>query len=382
MTVPVEPIYIGEKAVHCKFFTNARNPGDPSRIEGTFTVVGSEAVLTLDALIGPQGTPGQPSPIIRPQWGSSVTNAANLPALNTLEDSDNGRAWYIDGQWHVYSEGAWHVIQGSIPGPPGITPDISVTAEVIEAEGSVYGPIEVIPTGTSTAHNFHLKIPGVQGPEGPAASIGSASDFNDSGAEVGQFVGVVTQDPVTYGLLRPAVLYPKTWTIPESNFINYNGSQGRFLIASLNIPAQDFEWYPDVAGHVRIRRSDVFSSAQVEVEVRIGDTGLSSTGEASPLCGLAPYDPTTALLDSVTIAHILPHFSNATDLIRSISPDTSVGRVLVGEAKTIYVFIHKLGGTGNYEFTKTGAQLRLNMMPVTAGTGSGSWPAVIDGGTV
>lgn len=364
MTTPVEPIYIGGQRVFVKFFAMQRNPGDPSRIEGTFTLVGNEGVLTLDALVGPQGIPGTPSPIIRPEWGSPVTSAEDLPALASLEDADNGRAWYIDGEWHVYHEGNWHIIQGSIEGPPGVTPDISVSAEVIEAEGSVYGPIDVVESGTSAAPNFHIKIPGVPGPEGPAASIGSASDFDDSDAEVGKFVGVVDNDPISYGLIEPSVLYPKIYTVPESNFLDYTGTEGQFLITSLNIPAQSYDWYPDVVGHVRIRRSGLLSTAQVEVEVRIGDTGVG-TGNTAPLCGLAPYDPTMALFDSVTIAHIAPHFSDVADPLRSISPDSAAARVPAGQAKTIYVFIHKLGGVGNYEFTNPGAQLRVSLIPVT-----------------
>lgn len=363
MTVPVEPIFIGGHSVYVKFFALQRNPGDPSRIEGTFTLVGSEGVLTLDALVGPQGVPGTPSPIIRPEWGSPVTDPEDLPDLATLDDSDNGRAWYISGQWHVYHEGNWHIIQGSIPGPAGVTPDISVSAEVIEAEGSVYGPIEVVETGTSTTPNFHIKIPGVSGPEGPAASIGSASDFDGSAAEVGKFIGVVDDSPISYGLISPSVLQQKVYTIPESNFIDHTGAEGRFLITSLNVPAQAYDWYPDVIGHVRIRRSGLLSTAQVEVEVRIGDTGVG-TGDTAPLCGLAPYDPTTILFDSVTIAHIAPHFSDVADPIRSISPDSAVARVPAGQAKTIYVFIHKLGGVGNYEFTNPGAQLRVSLIPV------------------
>lgn len=365
MTVPVEPILIGGHSVYVKFFALMRNPGDPSRIEGTFTLVGSEGILTLDALVGPQGIPGTPSPIIRPEWGSTVTVAEDLPDLDTLDDSDNGRAWYIDGSWHVYFEGNYHVIQGSIAGPPGVTPDISVTAEQIEADDPVvYGPIEVVESGTSFAPNFHIKIPGVPGPEGPAASIAEAADFDNSDFEVGKFVAAISEDPDTYGLISPSIIYPKTYTIPEANFIEHTGSEGRFLIASLNIAAQEFSWYPDVAGHVRIRRSGLFSTAQVEVEVRIGNTG-DGTGETQPLCGLAPYDPTTILFDSVTITHILPQFSDSGDPIRSIDPDSDVARVPDGQAKTIYVFIHKIGGTGSYEFTNPGAQLRLNVLPVT-----------------
>lgn len=364
MTVPYEPVLIGGRSVFVKFFAMPRQADDPKRIEGTFTLVGPEGVLTLDALVGPQGDPGTPSPIIRPEWGSLVTQVGDLPELATLEDADNGRAWYIDGEWHVYHEGEYHVIQGSIPGPVGATPDISVTAELIDADGApVYGPIEVNESGPSTSPNFHIKIPGVQGPEGPASSIELASDYDDTvPAEHGDFLtydgGVEKWKPSS-----PTLLSPKKYTIPHINFTDYEGSAGRQLIASLNIPAQEYDWYPDVVGHVRISRGNILSTAAVEVEVRIGPTG-SGTGDTEPLCGLGPHDPTTMLFDSVTIIHILPHFSDSGEPGRAIAPDSPTGRVLAGEGKTIYVFLHKTGGSGSYKFTKSSAQLRVNVEPV------------------
>lgn len=369
MTVPVAPIFIGGQGVYCKFFALARNPGDPSRIEGTFTLIGGEGVLTLDALVGPQGDPGAPSPIIRPQFDSPITDPADLPDETTLDDSDNGRAWYIGGKWYVWFEGNYAVIEGSIQGPPGITPDISVTAEVVELSDNdvpgAYGPIEVDESGTTTAPNFNIKIPGIPGPPGPSAAIATAADFDDSGFEVGKFVAATSALPNRYGLVSPSIIYPKLWTIPEANWIAHTGSEGRFLIASLDIPAQDYDCYPDVAGHVQIQKG-ALSTVQCEIEVRYGVTG-NSTGETEPLCGLGPYDPGAFLLDAITIAHILPHFSDASDPLRSISPDTSVARILNGNATTFYVFVHKLGGAGTYQFTDPTAQLRLMLFPVALG---------------
>ena len=37
MTVPAEPILIGNRSVFLKFYAMPRNAGDPRRIEGTFT---------------------------------------------------------------------------------------------------------------------------------------------------------------------------------------------------------------------------------------------------------------------------------------------------------------------------------------------------------
>jgi hypothetical protein len=100
------------------------------------------------------------------------------------------------------------------------------------------------------------------------------------------------------------------------------------------------------------------------VEVRIGETGTAGTGESSPLCALAPYDPSVALLDSITIAHVMPHFSDVSDPNRSITPESSAGRCKSGAAYTLFVFVHKLGGFGSWKFTNTDAQIRVDVCPV------------------
>lgn len=364
MTVPAEPILIGGHSVYLKFFAMPRQADDPRRIEGTMTLVGPEGVLTLDALVGPQGIPGEPSPIIRPEWGSTITDADDLPDTDTLDETDTGRAWYIDGSWHVYNDhdGDYAVINGSIPGPPGLTPDISVSAEVIEPEEgqTVYGPIDVDESGTSGAPHFHIKIPGIPGPEGPSAAIETASDYNDDvSAEPGDFLVFGEDNKWHPG--KPTLTLPRKYTIPHTSFIDYTGSNARQLIASLNIPPQDFDWFPDVVGHLQINRA-IFSSQAVQVEVRVGRTG-ASTGENEPLCALGPFDPVWALFDASANVTILPHFSNATYPGRSISPDGSDGRVLAGDAATIYVWLRSLGGIGGYGFSRDGAQLRVDVVP-------------------
>lgn len=362
-TVSAEPILIGSHSVLLKFFAMPRNADDPKRIEGTLTLVGPEGVLTLDALVGPQGNPGEPSPIIRPQWGSSVSDPADLPDVSTLDETDDGRAWYIGGQWHVYSDtiNDYHVVSGSIPGPPGATPNVTISAEVVEAEGSVYGPIEVIPTGTTTDRNYHIKIPGVVGPEGPASAIRLASDYDEEDPPEDGASLVWDDDLEKWKPGNPKVLAVKKYTIPHSGFTGYSGSSGRQLLATLNIEPQDSDWYPDVIGHVAVKRG-LISTAQLEIEVRIGVTS-ASTGEAEPLCGLGPYDPSVAIIDSVTQCHILPHFSDPGFPGRAIAPDSTEGRCLEGVAYTVYVFGHRKGGSGGWEALVHDAQLRVNVEP-------------------
>ncbi|TXH22410.1 MAG: phage tail protein [Mycobacterium sp.] len=362
MTIPTEPIFGGEFPGRFKFWMMPRKPGEPKRIEGTATIVGDEWNLVMDGLVGPQGAPGQPASIIRRDY--SLTDPGDLPSPGMLDESDWGRAWYIQGQWHIFDHDEYWVVEGSLPGPPGRTPDISISAEQIPMPMSgPYGEVEVVPGGTTEAPHFTLKIPGIPGDDGPAAAITLASDYDDDGtdAAVGDFL--VRKSGNKWGPGRPDFLTPKIFTIPHNQFINHTGSEGRFLIAKYDLPAFNSPWYIDVTGHGRLARSGLFSSAQCEVEVRIGNTG-SSTGDTEPLCGLAPYDPAVAMWDAATIFHIGPHYSDDVDPNRSITPDSSVGRNLPGQLKTVYVFVHKIGGAGAWEFTNNNAQLRIQVNPV------------------
>lgn len=360
-----EPVFAGEYLTRMKWFLLPREPGTPRRIVGTATIVDDEATLLTDAIVGPQGIPGEPADIIRREYG--ITDPGDLPSVSMLDESDYGRAWYIAGQWHVFDHGEYHVIQGSIQGPPGDSPVLSMSAEVVEApdEGPV-GTIEVQESGTSMAPHYHLLIPGTPGPEGPAAAIEEATDYDDDGTPAEEGDMLIKKADGKWGPGTPTLFTPRKYTIPHNSFIAHQGNEPRFLIASKNLPAQDNDWYPDVVGHVKMKRGNILSSVQVEIEVRIGLTG-ASTGEGEPLCGLAPYDPSVALLDSATIAHILPHFSDSGDPDRSTDPDTSAGRCGAGDAYTVYVFVHKIGGSGSWEFVKDyNAQLRINVEPFEA----------------
>lgn len=360
-----EPVYAGTFLTEMEWWLLPREPGMPRRIVGTATVRDKETTLLTDAIVGPPGEQGQPASIIRREYG--LTDPGDLPDPDILDESDYGRAWYIAGQWHVFDHGEYHVIEGSIPGPPGTSPVLSMSAEQIEAplEGPI-GEIEVQESGTSTAPHYHLLIPGIEGPEGPAASIGSASDMDDTGPAVGKVVGVVDTGPTQYGLISPTLFVPKKYTIPHNSFVAHSGSEPRFMIAFKNLPAQEYDWYPDVIGRVKLQRANILSSVQCEVEVRIGVTG-ASTGESEPLCGLAAYDPTTSLLDSATIAHIEPQFSDTSDPDRSTDPDTAAGRCDADVAYTVYVFVHKIGGSGSWVYVKDyNSQLRINVEPVVS----------------
>jgi hypothetical protein len=374
-TVPLEPIYLGGQAIHAKFYGYGRSADDPRYIEGTFTLIGGDASITMDALVGPQGIPGEASPIIRPEWGSDITDPADLPPPSMMTDADNGRAWYIDGSWYIWDNGAYHHVQGSIPGPIGPQPIMSVSAEQIDTGTGTpaYGPIQVDESGTELNPHFHIKIPGVPGPVGPAASISDAGDYDDTYPPESNDFLVYNGDTHLWTPEQPTILAPVKFTIPSNAFTDYSGSAGRHLIASLNVPPMPYDWYPDVLGHATIAMA-ILSTAQVEIEVRIGDAG-ASTGETEPLCGLGPFDPALAIATTQRVVNIIPHFSDVNNPGRAVAPGSDEGKVPAGQAKTLYVFTHVTGGSGQYIFSRGySAQLRVNVEPVgtlVGGRGSG-----------
>lgn len=363
MTIPLgEPTKIGDADVRLGFWGIARNPDDPPRSGGTFTVINGEGDLTLDVFIGPKGDPGEPLPPWRIEWDSTVENIGDLPNVSTLDESDNGRAWVIGTNLYIYVHdlGGYRSIDAGIQGPTGITPDIDMTAELVEGDDTT---ITVVESGPSTAKNFHLQVPMelIRGPEGPTTAIRTAPDYDNTYPPLdGQ--GIVWDEASER--YKPGDLSPTAatmHTIPHSAFTDVSSSAGRSLVAQLDLDPLPYAWYPFVMGHLRWKRW-FLSTTEIEVEIRIGDTGVG-TGETEPLCGLGPYDPAT--LDAVTISNIMPHFSDTGNPTRSVSPDTSTARVPIGQGKTIYVFLHKSGGFGGYEFTKSTAQLTLLQLPVS-----------------
>lgn len=364
-TIPLgDPVHLGDVDVRLGFWGIARNPDDPPRVGGTFNLINGAGDLTLDVFIGPKGDPGEPMPPWRIQWDDTVENIGDLPNVATLDESDDGRAWVIGTNIYVYVHdlGGYRSIDAGIPGPVGPTPDISLSAEYVDGS-SDDNEIPIVPSGTTLNPHFKLQLPkeDIRGPEGPPTSIRLAPDYDNTYPPLdGQ--GVVWDEASERW--KPGDLSPtaaQMITIPHSAFFEYNGQSGRQLVASIDLDPLNHAWYPDVVGHLRWRRW-FLSTTEIEVEVRIGDTGVG-TGESAPLCALAPFDPST--LDSVTIAHIMPHFSDAGFPTRSVAPDTATARVGIGEAKTLYVFLHKSGGFGGYEFLKATAQLRLLQIPVS-----------------
>lgn len=367
MSIPTEPLYIGARYVQIKFYAAPRNPGDPSTIVGTLTLMPDENVLVLDALKGDKGDKGDAAPFWRPEWNSTITNPADLAGMSLGAD-DEGRAWYISGYWHVWTGTDWAVFLGAIPGPPGPTPIISITAEQIAAPvGGPYGTIEVDPGGTPEEPTYHLKIPGIEGPKGDNARITEALDYFGAVPAYGETLvwteaaGGTGIDGFVAGAISPFVM---RWiTFPEASF----GPAGTFtsarqVVLSGAVPAQINDYYAVVMGHLTWGRSGLFNSAQVSVEVRWLEEGSTSDPSTGELIAAALYDPST--LDAVTVSNIFPHHSDASNPSKSVSPDSNVGRIPANTAVRVYVILYRFGGSGNYQYAASGSYLSYEMFQV------------------
>ncbi|MCG5431246.1 hypothetical protein LV457_02940 [Mycobacterium sp. MYCO198283] len=370
--IPTEPLFVGERFVRLLFYIAPRNPGDPQTIVGTLTLMPGEDNIVLDAIKGDKGDKGDPAPFWRPEWNSTITLVADLPPSsgpNALTSSDAGRAWYIDGYWHIWTGTGYRVLLGAIPGPPGPTPDLSITARGVQPPaGAISYPLalNVAESGTTLAPHFTVDVPLIPGPPGPSTSMLGAPDVYGPFQE-GQGVAYSeTAGGANKPGFKPAPASPvvKKFSVPEASFgpaMTYTGTHN--LIATLIVPGQDRAYTPEFDGHIRWKRGGFLNNAQVEVHVRYLPQGSSSAPETGQLCARALYDPST--LDAETIAHVREHWSDTSDPSRAVAPDSAVGRIAAGQAMVYYVLLVRVGGNGSIVYSNVGSHLTAKLFAVS-----------------
>lgn len=367
MGINTEPIFLGERVIRALFYAAVRNPGDPQAIIGTFTLLPGEENIVLDAIKGDKGEKGDPSPYWRPQWDSTIALVSDLPM--SLDDADEGKAWYIDGYWHIWDGNGWRILLGAIPGPPGPTPNMTITARgVAPPSGGITYPVDLVVTdsGTTLEPHFQIDVPLIPGPQGDNARILEADDFVGPITDGQALVYDSTLAGGAGGIRGGAadVGRVRMFSIPEGSF----GPAGTFssawnVVATIIVPGLEEAYYPSVDGHLRWKRSGLFNSAQVEVQVRCLPQGSTDSPETGQLVGRALYDPST--LDAETIAHIREHWSDTGNPSRAIGPESSVGRIPAGQDMVYYVLIYRMGGFGSVAYATPGSHLSLKLFPVS-----------------
>jgi hypothetical protein len=186
-TVPV-----GTALVNLIIMAILTDVNNPNMFGATMQGFQSEAVLTVPALQGKQGNPGQPSFALRFQ-DQILASTDDLPTDLTNAPTDLGKYWVfpVNDQngnvialvmqvWYGTALG-WQEFPVGMPGPVGpyplITPNI-----VLEIPGNASGPggvdswIQVEGTASNPTFTFHIAAP--QGLVGPQASLDSCPDVD------------------------------------------------------------------------------------------------------------------------------------------------------------------------------------------------------------
>jgi len=325
----------------------------PAGMAATLEMIDDEAVITTDVLVGPKGDKGDPAPLVDLQW-PPLEQAADLDQFRpSLGAGDAGKAWWIGSVVYVWDGTDFQMVRPGPAGPPGATPQITVTTETIPLDERDENSVdEVIQTGTSLAPNLHFRLLSPQGPTGPSTNITGAPDYDASGGapEDGQTLvwsaAAQKWQPSDYTAKQP-----RFFSVPEAAFTPFSGLAQRQTILAFTVPAQDFSWVPYVTGHIKAFGIELDADPlTIGCEVRLGD---ATTGQ---LIGRGFGN----ISNWTTIS---PHFSSSGDATTAVAPDNGVATVASGQAAVINVNLYNDGLLGAYVFNNAGAQLSILCLP-------------------
>jgi hypothetical protein len=165
---------------------------NPNMFMATLQAHQSQAVMTVPALQGIKGDPGQPTFALRFQ-NDSLSSPASLPTTLGNTSSDLGKYWVFGvtdqnsnviatDMWVWYGTTlGWKTFPVGSPGPPGPFPLITPTI-VLEVPGNGNGPNGVdswvAVTGTVSNPTFEFHVASPQGVAGPSGTLSTCPDLD------------------------------------------------------------------------------------------------------------------------------------------------------------------------------------------------------------
>ncbi|MUL44459.1 phage tail protein [Mycobacterium sp. CBMA293] len=356
---PGSDVYLGSVLTNVHLWGIISDLDTPTMMAGSFEILGKDGAIALDALVGPQGVPGENAPIVDMQW-EDFDSPEDLPTNLTDDPVDVGKAWWIENMVYVWDGTGWRIRMMGVAGPAGPVPNIHPTVQLLNPDDdSLESTIEV--SGTALNPGWLLKLKAPRGPKGNNATLRNATDYDNAVApQIGE---AIVWNGHKFQARSIGNIMPRFYTMPEANFTNFSGMTTRMQIGSIVIPPQQFDWVPYVTGHIRAVGIEADSDPLIlGCEVRVGHP---STGQ---LIG-------RGFGNSSTWTTIVPHVSMPGAPNDAITPDNRVGVVpaySTGAATTIYVNLFNDGITGVYSFNKRNAQLAIQCIPVSGIIGGGS----------
>lgn len=357
--IPGDPVYLGSFLANTHWYGVVGDGETPAMQVATMEAVHQDAVIALDALKGERGEKGDPADIVKMQYTPGITQASHLPTASLangftrpLTTADVGFTWWIGNQVYVWTGTNYVVKSMGSPGLTGATPTITFTAErVAPGTGTT-----IQQSGTSLNPHVHMIVDPPAGPQGPASAILLAADYDNTlPPEDGQTLTwyAVPAEPYGghWGASDFASKHPRIYSVPEQAFTNFSGMAQRHTILSYTLEAQDYDYIPEVSGHIQAYGIELDADPlTIGVEVRLNDP---ITGQ---LIG-------RGFGNSSNWTTITPHYSEPGNPTAAVAPGNGLAVVEAGQTATISVNLYNDGLLGAYIYNKAGSQLIIKTNP-------------------
>ncbi|WP_458687354.1 hypothetical protein [Nocardia tengchongensis] len=321
------------------------------------------ALELMTGTTGPAGPQGEPAAAFR--WEGDIADQAALTALSSkLGIAHAGKTWRVLATdtlmyWNGTSFESFTDAFGAA-GPEG--QPCSITIGTV-ATGPAGSNLQVAVSGTNPNLVLNLTVPqGIKGRKGDPGGPGpvrNAPDYADGPHVDGSVPLWNAASNRWQGRPFPGSRGP--WSIMGAQAWDggpgFAASQSKVgttpnTVAQLNIPAQDVDWRPVIAGGVLVFTDEGIGSfnTRIDAEVRLG----SAVGQIVALGAGFPFG-------ADGYCYFQPYYG-----ARAMTPDSTVGVVPAGQAVTLYVVLRRNHGDSLYSYKQDDAQIVCWAKPVTA----------------
>ena len=365
-----DSVFLKQLLLNAKIYGVVTDPNNPNLFSATMEIFQDDGVITVPALIGPQGPAGQAQFALRLQT-DTVATPEELPNNLTNSDADIGKYWVLisgyDGNGnplgtnaYVWFGTSYRTMPLGSQGPPGPYPVITPNVSLIDPNST--SSITVSGTIADPSWTLNLAVPA--GPTGPSATLHSCPDVDlSTPPAVGQVLGYngnhTGDGSAKWQPLNVGSLVPSFYTVPESAFQSHSGiTTSTQVVCTFAVPTQSYAWKPYVHGHLSLNGFSIsLTPLQIGVEVRLGNP---QTGTLVAR-GFAQADGNMFLF---------PHTSSSSAPSAALTPGNNLARVPAnhtGTAGTLYVSIVNEGLATAFDFAADDSQLSVLTVPVSGG---------------
>jgi len=184
MTVTVgDSVFLEQYLINTRVYGVVVPAGSPPEFWATYEIQSDQGTLTMAAVLGPQGPAGADAFAMHLQT-DPYDSPDELPNTLTNTVADIGKYWAFDdldasgnvigsSLWVWYGTSYRRLMLGS-PGPPGPVPIITPSVSLIPPDQNS----SVTVGGTPPYPDWHLFLPAVPGPTGPAPAMGLCPDVD------------------------------------------------------------------------------------------------------------------------------------------------------------------------------------------------------------